>query len=365
MKNTRNNIINRIIAVVLLVATLAGITASVNKKVEAACNHSRYTQTIITSPSCKTTGLAYRKCSDCGYTWHATLPKTAHSYCVKEVSGKAQLRCIICNERFFFSSTQAGVDDFAKYIYGKQYNALSGSWTSGERQNAVISWISYAIGCTKEQAKTLCKDYYMGFWLEVKNASNLAYFINKCSDISSRYGLEEADALAGIASQATFRTCIVLHSRTSGSKELTVLAKTSPSYSRLTKDYKAKCREFLNLRLVGNFNSMKNKFANCNQYGISFAVPSSSSGTPSITPTYSQLFNTTNGKTNLDRFCGYLVGNENIGFRNICINKSTYAAEYSYIMIWLVRPALKKMYANCFSNISSDPMVLFSEALNY
>lgn len=363
MKKSKNTIMNRIAAVVLLVATIAGIATSVNKKVEAACNHSKYTRTIVSSPSCTRTGSAYCTCSDCKYTWYQTLPKSAHSYYVKEVNGMTQLRCKDCNERFYFKSTQASINDFARYMYGKNYDQLSGNKISGEKYNVVISWISYVVDCTKVQAKELREKNYNGLCLDIDKTYNLSFFINKCSDIASRYGLEEADALAGIASQAVFSTCVTFPSLTDCSKELAVLAKTNPSYTRLSKDYKAKCREFLNLKNVEYNSGIENKFAYCYRYGINFKAPSNSQGIPSVTPTYSQLFNTTSGKTNLDRFCGYLVGNENVGFREICKYKSYSPSEYSYIMLWLVRPALEKLYANCFRYISSDPMVLFSATL--
>lgn len=360
MKKTKKTIFNRIVAVVLLVATLAGITTSVNKKVEAACNHSNYSQTIISQASCNHTGAAYCVCRTCGYTWTKTLPKTSHSPYVKVVSGYTQLRCAICETRFYFSSTPASLDDFARYIYGKQYRALSGTCYSGERQNVAINWISYALGCTKDNAKRLCKDYNTDLWLEAKNVYNLSYFINRCYDLGSRYGLQEAEALAGIASKAVF----VAYSQCRGSNELEVLSRINPTYTRLTKNFKTVCRDAKNLRLGGNFETMKNRFSKCKSYGILFTAPRTSKEFPSETPTYLQLFNTTTGKTNLDRFCGFLVGDDSIGFKEICKNKTRYAIEYSYIMIWLVRPALKKLYANCFCDISSDPMVLFDETLS-
>lgn len=65
------------------------------------------------------------------------------------------------------------------------------------------------------------------------------------------------------------------------------------------------------------------------------------------TPTYEQLFNTTSGKTNLDKFCGYLLNDSKKDFKYLCQNKNTNKVYYTYVILWLVRPALNKILTEC------------------
>jgi len=389
MRYKTNNLWKRIIAAVLLLATLAGTTTLLGNKVEAACSHSSYkTITVISQPSCARTGTAYCKCNSCGQyftknlpkssshgnvtssivvqasctksgtryckcsvcgaSWHETIPATGHRPYVKDVNGYTQLRCAICETRFQSETTPKGLDDFAGYLYGKKFNQLSGSWKKGQKQNAAINWISYTIGCSKERAKDLSKDYKGDLQIRVDNADKLITFVGYCNNLASKYGFSEAETVANILGKASFVTCMLNPSKSTGDKVLAAVSKINPYAGSILSSYKTICKALVAMCITGAWDVKATDFElTCDKYGITFQAPTSIGGKPLKTPTYQELFTVgSDGKTKLDKFVNDLLAKQQYtGFSYLCANKSTYTIDYVYVILWLVRPALEKEFS--------------------
>ncbi|MBR5937881.1 MAG: hypothetical protein IKZ90_06420 [Clostridiales bacterium] len=349
MRYKTNNLWKRIIAAVLLLATLAGTTTLLGKKVEAACSHSNYsTITVISQASCTRTGTAYCKCNSCGQTFYKTLPATGHRLYVKDVNGYTQLRCAICETRFQSETTPKGLDDFAGYLYGKKFNQLSGSWKKGQKQNAAINWISYTIGCSKERAKDLSKDYTGDLQIRVDNADKLITFVGYCNNLASKYGFSEAGTVANILGKASFVTCMLNPSKSTGDKVLAAVSKINPYAGSILSSYKTICKALIDICIYGAWDVKATDFEiTCDKFGITFEAPTSRGGSPKKTPTYKELFTVgSDGKTKLDKFVNDLLAKQQYtGFSYLCANKSTYTIDYAYVILWLVRPALEKEFS--------------------
>lgn len=388
MSNTTNNIFKRIVAAFLLLATLAGTTTLLEKKVEAACSHSNYsivtivsqstctrkgtayckckscgwtfyvslpksashssvTKTTVAQATCTTNGSRYCKCSTCGATWYETIVATGHKPCVKDYKGYARLYCKNCDKRFFPSSFPKGLNDFAGYIYGKSFSSLSDS----QKQNVKVNWISYTISKTKTDAKDYIKDYKSDLQIKVENADKLFKFVGKCNNIAKLYGFEEAGVVAGILGKATFVTCLLNPSKTTGDKVLAAVSLISPTAGQILNSYKTLCEGLIALSLSGISYTIGTEMgAYCDDYGISFEPPTSPTGTPTKTPTYEELFTADkNGRTNLDRFVNYMLNGDSYGefrgFKYLCDHKKTNQVYYNFVILWLVRPALEKEFS--------------------
>ncbi len=350
MRYKTNNLCKRIIAAVLLLATLAGTTTLMGNKVQAACSHSSYTTiTVVSQPSCSREGSAYCKCNSCGQYFYKTLSATGHKPYVKDVNGYTQLRCAICETRFYYTTTPKTLDDFAGYLYGKKFSQLSGSLTSGQKQNVAANWISYAYGCAKSKGMNLSNKASKLFRVEVKDVSKYIDFIGKCENLASRYNYDEASAVVAILTKSSLADYLLNPAIVSKSDIILKMVKkiNSPAGSIL-KSYKTITEALIAITLFSTWDVMATEFGiYCSNYGITFDPPTKKGGDPVRTPTYEQLFNTTNGKTNLDRFIGYLLNDSSKGFKELCNTKNVNRVYYSYVILWLVRPALNKKLAEC------------------
>jgi len=113
-------------AVLLVFAIVAGVSTTMNKKVEAACSHSFYVQVPTVYPTCISTGSAVRVCADCGYAWSVTLPKTAHNYVRVTVcspasctrTGTEYCRCSYCSATCYRTIPATGHQLYSIYRNG-------------------------------------------------------------------------------------------------------------------------------------------------------------------------------------------------------------------------------------------------------
>ena len=88
-----------------VITGMGNYTGSFTSKFKVYCNHSDCTQTVVTEPTCVSTGLAQVYCNTCGTTFERVLPLKDHSYVATETvaptyynDGYTVYTCSVCGK---------------------------------------------------------------------------------------------------------------------------------------------------------------------------------------------------------------------------------------------------------------------------
>ena len=134
----RRNVLRIALALVMMLAIVAGTTTTVTKNVDAACSHPTYVWipyqaatctkmkidlkvctkcgdilgaiikpvdpnkhtwqrvTVIQQATCTRSGVAFERCAECGKTRETTIPATGHRITTKYQNGHYETYCSIC-----------------------------------------------------------------------------------------------------------------------------------------------------------------------------------------------------------------------------------------------------------------------------